>query len=80
MSMIAPVATHEADPRAPRRVRHEPRRRMLIVKNVEKIAAHMIRVTLTGDLEGFTSLGFDDHVKTFFPDGTINAEGAPNTI
>ena len=80
MSMTAPVATHEADPRAPRRVRHEPRRRMLTVKNVEKIAAHMIRVTLTGDLEDFTSLGFDDHVKTFFPDGTINAEGAPNTI
>jgi NADPH-dependent ferric siderophore reductase len=80
MSMTAPVATHEADPRAPRRVRHEPRRRILTVKNVEKIAAHMIRVTLTGDLEGFTSLGFDDHVKTFFPDGTTNAEGAPNTI
>jgi NADPH-dependent ferric siderophore reductase len=40
----------------------------------------MIRVTLTGDLEGFTSLGFDDHVKLFFPDGTTNPEGAPNVL
>jgi NADPH-dependent ferric siderophore reductase len=55
------------DPRAPRRVRHEPRRRELRVKRVDKIAAHMIRVALGGDLEGFTSLGFDDHIKLFFP-------------
>jgi NADPH-dependent ferric siderophore reductase len=68
------------DPRAPRRVRHEPRRRMLAVKQVEKIAAHMVRITLTGDLAGFTSLGFDDHIKLFLPDGTKNAEGAPNTL
>jgi NADPH-dependent ferric siderophore reductase len=36
----------------------------------------MIRVTLGGDLEGFTSLGFDDHVKLFFPNGT-SANGEP---
>ena len=30
----------------------------------------MVRVTLGGDLAGFTSLGFDDHVKLFFPEGT----------
>ena len=72
------AAAETIDPRAPRRVRHEARRRTLTVKEVEKIAAHMIRITLSGDLEGFTSLGFDDHVKLFFPDGTINAEGAPN--
>jgi NADPH-dependent ferric siderophore reductase len=69
-----------ADPRAPRRVRHQPRRRTLTIKQVDKIDAHMIRVTLTGDLEGFLSLGFDDHIKLFFPDGTLNSEGAPNTI
>jgi NADPH-dependent ferric siderophore reductase len=81
MSMTAPAPAHEADPRAPRRVRHEgARRRTLTVRNAEKIAAHMIRVTLTGDLDGFTSLGFDDHVKVFFPDGTTNAEGSPNMI
>jgi NADPH-dependent ferric siderophore reductase len=78
MSMPAAANVLEADTRAPRRVRHEARRRTLTIKTVEKIAAHMIRITLTGDLEGFTSLGFDDHVKLFFPDGTTNAEGAPN--
>src|SRR5271154_1252706 len=83
MSSSAPAATHAvaappADPRSPQRVRHEPRRRTLTITQVEKIAAHMIRVTLTGDLEGFVSLGFDDHIKLFFPDGTTNAEGAPN--
>jgi NADPH-dependent ferric siderophore reductase len=85
MSSPAPVATVEpaapaADPRAPRRVRHQPRRRTLSIKHVEKIAAHMIRVTLTGDLQDFTSLGFDDHVKLFFPDGTNDAQGAPNLL
>jgi NADPH-dependent ferric siderophore reductase len=77
---IQDAAPQTADPRAPRRVRHETRRRMLTVKRVDQIAAHMRRVVLTGDLEGFTSLGFDDHVKLFFPDGTINEEGAPNMM
>jgi len=85
MSSTAPATAHDVaaetpDPRAPRRVRHEARRRTLTIKQVEKIAAHMIRITLTGDLEGFVSLGFDDHVKLFFPDGTINAEGAPSVL
>jgi NADPH-dependent ferric siderophore reductase len=74
------AATPAADPRAPRRVRHETRRRALTVKSVEKLAAHMIRVTFTGDLDGFVSLGFDDHVKLFFPDGTKDGAGAPNTL
>ncbi|HTV36340.1 MAG TPA: siderophore-interacting protein [Xanthobacteraceae bacterium] len=82
MSSSVPAATLDAaaptaDPRAPRRVRHEPRRRTLTVKSVEKLAAQMVRVTLTGDFSGFVSLGFDDHVKLFFPDGTIDAAGAP---
>jgi NADPH-dependent ferric siderophore reductase len=77
----APAAPAQAtDPRTPRRVRHEPRRRTLTVRQVETIAAHMVRVTLSGDLEGFASLGFDDHVKLFFPDGTMNADGAPNML
>jgi NADPH-dependent ferric siderophore reductase len=74
------AAAQAADPRAPRRVRHEARRRTLTIKQAEKIAAHMIRVTLTGDLDGFVSLGFDDHVKLFFPDGTRNADGTPNML
>lgn len=85
MSSSSPAATVDAavpptDPRAPRRVRHQPRRRTLTIKQVDKLAAHMIRVTLTGDLEGFVSLGFDDHIKLFFPDGTVDATGAPGAL
>jgi NADPH-dependent ferric siderophore reductase len=81
MSASHSLAVQEIDPesRAPRRVRHEPRRRALEVKRVESIAAHMIRVALGGDLEGFTSLGFDDHIKLFFPDGPAAADGTPQT-
>jgi NADPH-dependent ferric siderophore reductase len=73
MSMADTAETQ--DSRAPRRVRHEPRRRELEVKRATKISAHMIRVTLGGDLEGFTSLGFDDHVKLFFPQGPVAPGG-----
>ncbi len=66
--------------RAPRRVRHEPRRRQLEVKHVDKIATHMIRVALSGDLDGFTSLGFDDHVKLFFADESAGPGAEPQTI
>ena len=55
---------------APRieRVRHELRRRRLTVLRVERIAPILTRVVLGGaELEGFTSLGFDDHVKLVFP-------------
>jgi NADPH-dependent ferric siderophore reductase len=51
-----------------------------MIRQTKKIAAHMVRITLGGDLEGFVSLGFDDHVKLFFPDGTTDAEGAPNML
>ena len=78
MSLSSPIdAPVAADPRAPQRVRHQPRRRELDVLRVEKIAAHMIRITLGGDLDGFTSLGFDDHVKLFFPTGRKGADGEP---
>jgi NADPH-dependent ferric siderophore reductase len=75
-----------------RRVRHETRRRRLTVREVQHLTPKMIRVTLEGaDLDGFVSMGFDDHVKVFFPpsgsdelvlptmgpDGPIFAEGAP---
>src|SRR5215475_4268936 len=82
MSVSPPLATQAPDPaeRAPRRVRHETRRRVLDVKRVDKIAAHMIRVALGGDLEGFTSLGFDDHVKLFFPDESGGPGAEPKTI
>jgi NADPH-dependent ferric siderophore reductase len=50
------------------RVRHEIRRRTLRVARVEPLAPRMVRIVFTGaELQGFTSLGFDDHVKLFFP-------------
>jgi NADPH-dependent ferric siderophore reductase len=50
------------------RVRHESAvRRQLTVQHVEPLSPKMRRVTLGGDqLEGFISLGFDDHVKLIF--------------
>jgi NADPH-dependent ferric siderophore reductase len=78
MSLSSPIAVPtESDPRTPQRVRHQPRRRELDVVRVDKIAAHMIRVTLGGDLDGFLSLGFDDHVKLFFPTGRVGTDGEP---
>lgn len=50
------------------RVRHELRRRTLTVTRVEDITPRMRRLHLSGDdLDGFTSLGADDHVKLFVP-------------
>ena len=49
------------------RVRHEPRRRLLTVQNVQRLTPNMVRVTLGGDLAGFVSSAYDDHVKVFFP-------------
>ncbi len=62
-------ASSNTPDRTPRRVRHELRFRQLTVKTVQRVTPHLIRITLTGDaLEGFTSPGFDDHAKLFFPD------------
>jgi NADPH-dependent ferric siderophore reductase len=50
-----------------RRVRHEAKRRQLSVDRITTITPKMLRITLAGpELEGFTSLGFDDHIKLFF--------------
>ncbi len=50
------------------RVRHELKRRRLTVARVERFPPKMVRVVLAGaELTGFTSLGFDDHVKLMFP-------------
>ena len=53
------------------RVRHELKRRTLTVFRVVRLAPEMVRVVLTGEeLHGFTSLGFDDHIKIFLADET----------
>ena len=67
------------DPRAPQRVRHELRRRLLTVQSVQRVTPHLVRVTLQGDeLQGFTSLGFDDHVKLLFPDPATGVLALPS--
>ncbi|ECF6075984.1 siderophore-interacting protein [Salmonella enterica subsp. houtenae] len=55
--------------RYPQRVRNELRFRELTVLRVERISAGFQRIVLGGEaLDGFTSLGFDDHTKVFFPE------------
>ena len=50
------------------RVRHETRRRLLTVDTVVRLTPHMVRIGFTsGDLDGFVSLSFDDHIKLSFP-------------
>jgi NADPH-dependent ferric siderophore reductase len=50
------------------RVRHELKRRELVVRTAEKLTPNMLRITLTGeDLADFLSASPDDHVKIFLP-------------
>jgi NADPH-dependent ferric siderophore reductase len=58
------------DPRAPRRVRHETRMRLLTAASVTDITPMMRRIRLEGDMEGFVSSAHADHIKAFFfPEG-----------
>jgi NADPH-dependent ferric siderophore reductase len=60
------------------RTRHELTRRTLNVVRVEQLPPGMVRIVLGGDeLRGFTSLGFDDHIKLFFPQGNEEPGVAP---
>ncbi|MDM0030845.1 siderophore-interacting protein [Variovorax sp. J22P271] len=64
--------------RLPRRVRHDLRFRKLEVRAVQRLTPHLIRITLGGDdLAGFTSPGFDDHAKIFFPDAVTGKLTVP---
>lgn len=52
----------------PQRVRNELRFRQLTLLRSEKIAGGFQRLIFSGeDLQGFSSRGFDDHIKLFFP-------------
>ncbi|MFC3225695.1 siderophore-interacting protein [Marinibaculum pumilum] len=54
--------------RLARRVRHDLKPRLLTVRQTGQLTATLHRVVLEGaDLEGFVSLGFDDHVKLVLP-------------
>ncbi|ATE61797.1 siderophore-interacting protein [Thauera sinica] len=60
-----------------RRVRYELVMRESTVVRTQRLSPHFLRVTLGGpELAGFTSLGFDDHVKLFFKD-PANPDAAP---
>lgn len=56
-------------------VRHEMRRRRLTVVRRQELPGSMVRITFGGeDLEGFASLGPEDHVKLLLPaDGGLVA-------
>lgn len=76
-----------SDPRAPIRVRHDTRMRLLEVIAVTDITPRMRRFRLRGDMVGFASPGHADHIKAFFfpmgvepkvvPIGERGAEFAP---
>lgn len=53
----------------PQRVRNDLVFRQVTVKSKTRISNCFYRLTFGGDaLSGFTSRGFDDHIKLFFPD------------
>lgn len=60
----------EIDPRAPQRVRHETRSRLLTVTQVTDLTPMMRRFRFVGDMTGFASPSHADHIKAFFfPEG-----------
>ncbi|WEK04421.1 MAG: siderophore-interacting protein [Candidatus Devosia phytovorans] len=65
------------DPRAPQRVRHDTRMRLLDVIAITDITPLMRRIRLTGDMEGFASVGHADHIKAFFFPGGVEPRLAP---
>lgn len=65
--------TLQTKPHLPQRVKNELKFRELTVKNKETIAGCFHRIVFTSpELAGFSSQGFDDHVKVFFPPETGN--------
>lgn len=66
--MMEQEHTEKAPSTAPVRVKNELAFRRIFVKKVETIAGCFKRIVLEGEqLEGFSSRGFDDHTKLFFP-------------
>lgn len=64
------TAPEALDPRAPQRVRHQTRMRLLTVETITDITPLMRRFRLGGDLAGFASPAHADHIKAFFfPEG-----------
>ena len=66
------MSSPTAQARAPQRVRHNARSRLLKVLRITDLSPTLRRITVGGeDLSGFVSAAPDDHVKLFFfPAGT----------
>ena len=66
------------------RVRHEVRRRVLTVTNLERLTPHMLRIGFTSpDLHDFASAAPDDHIKLFFASadgGTVMRDFTPRAF
>jgi NADPH-dependent ferric siderophore reductase len=60
-----------------RHVRHELVQRHLTVAAVRPVASRIVRVTLTGELDGFAADGPTDHLKVFFPDPSTGRIATP---
>ena len=62
------------------RIRHTPRPRLLEVRRTEQMSPGFVRITLGGpDIEGFTSLSFDDHIKIFLTEDGPGGNTAPSS-
>ncbi|HLS49357.1 MAG TPA: siderophore-interacting protein, partial [Actinomycetaceae bacterium] len=59
------------------RVRHPLKARELRVTAVTDLTPRMRRVTVTGDLDDFSSPGPGDHIKLFFPNPDTGEHNAP---
>ncbi|MCA1921018.1 siderophore-interacting protein [Buttiauxella noackiae] len=60
--------TIQTKPKLPERVKNELKFRELTVKSKQTVAGCFHRIVFTSpELVGFSSQGFDDHVKVFFP-------------
>ena len=88
LSLPTPASADLIAARTPQRARHDIQPRITTVQTVTRITPHMVRVVVHSDaLAGFTSLGFDDHVKLLFPDASgqlqlppPGSEGLPPSV
>jgi NADPH-dependent ferric siderophore reductase len=72
---MSDAATEAVTRHAVTRQRFETRRRNLSVAAVEELAPKLRRFIFhSNELDGFVSLGFDDHVKLFFPDAAQGSD------
>ncbi|SDB94155.1 siderophore-interacting protein [Acinetobacter boissieri] len=68
-----------SDEKKPYRVKHQLKIRWVEVQQKIHLSPNLVRIIFYGeDLADFQSLGFDDHVKLFFPDPNTGEIHLPN--